>query len=419
MKILVLSYEYPPIGGGGGIICKNISENLASLGNRVTILTTALPNKKSLKSNIPADKKDESAIHQAEEVISALPETKNNHKLKIIRLPSMRKKSHQSNPLEMLSWIHKTKKFIKNKPGFIDFDICMAHFVMPGGEVALWLKKKYKLPYVLISHGHEIPWVHPRQMFFLHAGAYFRIKKACNRSELNFVQTAMMKANIDKFSGKKYRPKNIIIPNGADTQLFYPDPGKRKNKLRIIFVGRLVIQKDPMTFLKALRLLKNHTHDFEAHIIGDGNMRKKMERYVQKNGLSENTEFTGKVPAGRMTVEYQSAHLMAAPSLNEGMSIAALEALSCGVYLIATRASGFEDMIQAGVNGEFVPFRNPPYLANRLINFYENRMKPEKPETSIKTVKSWKTVTLQYQKILENICAGNTPHAPKSQTTNI
>ena len=49
MKILVLSYEYPPIGGGGGIICKNISENLAKLGNRVTVLTQHLNRKLTIR----------------------------------------------------------------------------------------------------------------------------------------------------------------------------------------------------------------------------------------------------------------------------------------------------------------------------------------------------------------------------------
>jgi len=44
MKILVLSYEYPPIGGGGGEICKNISENLAFLGNEICVLTTDFEN---------------------------------------------------------------------------------------------------------------------------------------------------------------------------------------------------------------------------------------------------------------------------------------------------------------------------------------------------------------------------------------
>ncbi|MDD3723840.1 MAG: glycosyltransferase family 4 protein, partial [Lutibacter sp.] len=334
---------------------------------------------------------------------STPPETAYNRKIKIIRLSSKRKNMHQSNPVEMLSWIHTTKKFIKNKPGFIDFDICMAHFVMPGGEVALWLKKKYGLPYVLISHGHEIPWVHPRQMFFLHVAAYFRIKKVCRQSELNFVQTGMMKTNIDRFLGKKYQYKNVIVPNGVDAALFHPDYSKRPQKLRIIFVGRLVIQKDPMTFLKAIKLLFNYTREFEVHIIGDGDLRKKMERYVQKKRLTENIIFMGKVPDSQMASEFQAAHLMAAPSLNEGMSIAALEALSCGVYLFATRASGFEDMIQDGVNGEFIPFRDPLKLSGRIIKFYKNLMKSKVPEISPPAVLDWEILSLRYQKFLETV----------------
>jgi glycogen synthase len=77
MKILVLSYEYPPIGGGGGIICKNISENLARLGNKVTVLTTAFHETSNSSFQIP--------------------------NLRIFRVPSKRKKAFQSNPAEMIS----------------------------------------------------------------------------------------------------------------------------------------------------------------------------------------------------------------------------------------------------------------------------------------------------------------------------
>ena len=257
MNILVLSYEYPPIGGGGGEICKNISENLTKLGNNVTVLTTAF-NSHNKQSNTKIQRRASSIQSPT-----------------IIRLPSKRKNAFQSSPFEMISWIKTTKEYIKNNPGFIDFDICMAHFVLPGGEVALWLKKRYNLPYVTISHGHEIPWVHPRQMFFFHLGAYFWIKKVCRHSKINFIQTKIMKANIDRFMGEKFRNKNIIVPNGVDTSRFYPDISKRKKKLRIIFVGRLVIQKDPMTFLKAIKVLSGITSDFEVRIPGDGNLRKK------------------------------------------------------------------------------------------------------------------------------------------------
>jgi glycosyltransferase involved in cell wall biosynthesis len=265
MKILVLSYEYPPIGGGGGVICKNISENLVKLGNKVTILTTALP---APGARHPAINNSRQSIFNDSQssIIN----------LNIIHLNALRKNAHESNPFEMLSWITKTKRYIKSNPGFIDFDICMAHFVLPGGEVARWLKKRYGLPYVLISHGHEIPWVHPGQMFLFHLAAYFWIKNVCRQSSANFIQTRMMKSNIDRFLGRRYHEKNIVIPNGVDTRSFYPDYSKRPNRLRIIFAGRLVIQKDPMTFLRAIKLFSGYTRDFEVHILGDGNLRNKL-----------------------------------------------------------------------------------------------------------------------------------------------
>jgi len=267
----------------------------------------------------------------------------------------------------MISWIKTTKNFIKENPGFIDFDVCMAHFVLPGGEVALWLKRKYKLPYVLVSHGHEIPWVHPKQMFFFHLGAYFWLKKVCKYSAYNFIQTQMMKDNIDAFLGEKYKKKNVIVPNGIDPGKFFPDYSKRGKKLRILFVGRLVLQKDPMTFLKAVNFLKASTNNFEVHILGGGELKTKMKEYVLNNNLREYVVFKGKVAPEQMLAEYQAAHLMVAPSLNEGMSIAALEALACGVYIIASRASGFEDMITERVNGELCDFGDWRGLSDLIV----------------------------------------------------
>lgn len=407
MKILVLSYEYPPIGGGGGVICKNISENLAKLGSIVTVITTNFP---ATNNQQPATNNQQPATSNQQPATSNLQQSiindsqSSNINLNIIRLNARRKNAHESNPLEMLSWISTTKKFISNNAGFMDFDICMAHFVLPGGEVARWLKKKYGLPYVLISHGHEIPWIHPRQMFLFHLSVYFWIKNVCKHSSANFIQTRMMKSNIDRFLGRKYHKKNIIIPNAVDTRSFYPDYSKRPDKLRIIFVGRLVIQKDPMTFLRAIKMFSDHTHDFEVHILGNGNLRKKMEGYVLKNGMEDNIKFLGKIDPERMLIEYQSAHLMVAPSLNEGMSISSMEALTAGVYLIATRASGFEDMISENINGDFTPFRNPKELEERIRRFYELNLQggiSQHDATSAPLkILDWKEISIQYQVLL-------------------
>jgi glycosyltransferase involved in cell wall biosynthesis len=379
MKILVLSYEYPPIGGGGGVICKNISENLAKLGNKVTVLTTAFHETSNYSIQIP--------------------------NLRIFHVPAKRKKAFESNPLEMLSWIRATKNFIRNNSGFVDFDVCMAHFVLPGGDVAQWLKRKHGLPYVLISHGHDIPWVHPWQMFFYHLGTYFRIKSVCIDSSINFIQTMMMKDNIDRFMGEKYSFKNIIVPNGVETSKFFPDYSKRPSLLKIIFVGRLVIQKDPMTFLKAIRIFYRETPNFEVHILGDGSLRKKMERFIIKYRLTEKVKLLSKITEEKMVEEYQSAHLMVAPSLNEGMSISALEALSCDVYLITTRASGFVEIIKEDINGNYVSFGNPGELAYMINTYFQTRFRENcKPNlaflTEFSNSFSWNKISRKYHEIL-------------------
>ena len=449
MKILVLNYEYPPIGGGGGIISKYISEGLARLGNEVTVVTTfferreekgerreekfnnyktAEPRRGDIfkppskpppirgeaqytvnmqprrgdilleneKSNHPSEPRRGDILLNDNPLVGCV-ETREN--LSIIRLNACRKSSFQSNPREMLSWMRITKKFLRSWNETPSFDICMAHFALPGGEVGRWLKKRFNIPYVVISHGHDIPWVHPRQMFFLHLAAYFWVRKICVQSQINFVQTRMMKSNIDRFLGRRHSEKNVVIPNGVDPSVFYPDYSKRPDKLRILFIGRLVIQKDPMTFLRALIIFSRHTRDFEVHILGDGNLRKRMERFILKYGLNENVTFLGKVQEEQMVSEYQSAHLMIAPSLNEGMSISALEALSCGVYLIATRASGYEDMITENANGEFTAFRNPAELAERIIRFYRTRCCKDfmlKEVTSLSKISCWKEICQRY-----------------------
>ena len=97
------------------------------------------------------------------------------------------------------------------------------------------LKGMYGLPYVLISHGHDIPWVHPRQMFLFHLGTYLWIRSVCRDSPVNFIQTGMMKDNIDRFMGEKHPRNNILIPNGVDTSKFYPDYSKRHRFVKNCF----------------------------------------------------------------------------------------------------------------------------------------------------------------------------------------
>ena len=346
MKILILNYEYPPLGGGAGVISQNIAEGLAELGHNITVLTTWYNN---------------------------LEEDSSRGNLRVIRLKSRRKFTYRSNPGEMLSWMIYAKRFLSKHLKQEPYDFIFANFALPGGELAYSMKTQFNIPYAIISHGHDIPWFAPQQMFWYHLFTYHWIRTICVNSSLNFVQSKEMKENIDRFTGHRISHRNIKIYNGWDSSVFYPDYSKRSEEFTILFPGRLVKQKDPFTFLRALDILQNKGYKFKAHILGDGPLRKKMEKFVASHNLKSNVDFKGWVSKEQMLKEYQSASLTVLPSLNEGMSIATLEALSCGQYVITTRISNNELLIKHGENGDFVGKRDYKMLAVLIEKFYNEK----------------------------------------------
>jgi glycosyltransferase involved in cell wall biosynthesis len=346
MKLLILNYEYPPLGGGAGVITQNIAEGLAARGHNITVLTTWF---------------------------SGEDEDITIENLRIIRLKSKRKVVYKSNPLEMLSWMHAAKSFLKKHLLTEKYDLSFANFSLPGGEVAYSMKLMYNLPYVVMSHGHDIPWFMPEQMMWYHALTYQWIRTICLQSKRNYVQSKDMKDNIDAFLSKTFSVKNKIIYNGWNSSIFSPDYSQRKSEFTILFPGRLVKQKDPMSFLKAIEMIKDKITNFKVIILGDGPLRKQMESFVSSKNISKIVEFKSWVDKTEMLYNYRSASLTVLPSLNEGMSIATLEALACGQYVIATRVSNNETLITPGTNGDFIEKKNPGDIAAKILDFYHTK----------------------------------------------
>jgi glycosyltransferase involved in cell wall biosynthesis len=388
MKILVLNYEYPPLGGGAGVITQHISEGLARLGHKITVITTWFEN---------------------------LPEKEEQDNLKIIRLKSKRKFTYRSNVLEMLSWVKFSKRFLVNFLIENSFDLCFANFAIPGGIVALYLKNKYNIPYAIISHGHDIPWFCKKEMFWYHLVLFPIIKNICKKSELNFVQTGEMKTNIDRFLGKKQASKNIIIANGCDTQQFFPETTRQSSLFKIIFSGRLVKQKDPFTFLNAVKLLSKKNIQYTATVFGDGPLRKSMEKFVKGNQLMEVVRFAGWVSKQKLAEEYRSADVFVQTSIHEAMSIAIMEALSSGTYVFCTSVGINSDLIYDGVSGEIIPVTNPIILAEKLTAFYYEKFLKGYIVDSNTTKKflikyDWATIVQQYELAFKNLSTSKQTH---------
>ena len=380
MNILMLNYEYPPLGGGAGQVTINICKQLAR-HNRVFVVTSGF---------------------------KGLPEIEESDNLIVYRLKCKRKKKFGSNVFEMLSWLRHSLKFCDEFLERQDVDIIFAHFSMPGGEVAYRLYKRFNIPYVIMSHGHDIPWFYPQQMFFYHLMLYFRIRKICRVSKTNFMLSPEMKSNADRFTGRDYSNKNLIIPNACDTN-FFPHVKKRNHdKLRLVFVGRFVHQKQPLAVIAALDLLNRKGIDFRVNFLGNGPLLKKMQLMVHKAKLEDKIKIKGWQSLGEIKKEYAKSHVFIMPSKAEGMSVAIIEALVSGLFVITSNAANQFNLIKEGVNGFVLNSNNPELIANKIEEYYENFFvkKIAVPDDAVKEIVdiyNWENIGEKYMEMLRKV----------------
>ena len=114
MKILVLNYEYPPLGAGAAPVCRDLVSEMAKQGHQVTVVTMGF---------------------------KGLPEYEVQNGAEIYRLECLRRHEHSCSPLEQLTYIHNAERFLGTYLKTHRCDICHVHFVVPTGLIALWIKK--------------------------------------------------------------------------------------------------------------------------------------------------------------------------------------------------------------------------------------------------------------------------------------
>ena len=153
-----------------------------------------------------------------------------------------------------------------------------------------------------------------------------------------------------------------VIPNGVDTEVFTPGPGEDSVRERLelsgkrvlISVSRLVKKNGLDTVVDALpRLLERH-RDAVLVLIGDGAERRALEARAKELSVGHALRFTGTVDH-ECTADYlRLADVFVRPSRSEGLGSAFLEAMACGVPVIATPVGGIPDFLRHEENGLFV-----------------------------------------------------------------
>jgi glycosyltransferase involved in cell wall biosynthesis len=149
-----------------------------------------------------------------------------------------------------------------------------------------------------------------------------------------------------------------VLPNGVSPELWHVQrqPGD-ENRVVLASVMRLAARKRPLQFLKMLREVRDHLPGhvaLEVRIAGDGPKRRAMEAYLRRHDMTSWVQLAGQLPQRGIKETFADADLYASPSTLESFGIAALEARSAGLPVVAFARSGVSDFITDGQNGLLV-----------------------------------------------------------------
>jgi glycosyltransferase involved in cell wall biosynthesis len=365
MKILILNYEFPPLGGGASPVSYEIAKRFSERGYVVDVVTMSY---KGLKKT-----------------------EKVNENLTVYRVPSWRSKKEICHPWEQLTYLFtgffQCRKLIKKS----QYYTCHCHFLIPTGILACVLKKIYGLEYILTAHGSDVPGFNNDRFKVLHKFTRPFLRCVIKNSQKTISPSKYLKELILSKIDDKINNKVALIPNGINISNFKP-----KNKEKIIFsTGRLLKRKGFHYLIKAV---SNEDLGFEVHIAGDGPMRNHLEELAKESktkivfhGWIDNTgkEF-------KNLIEKSSIFVLA--SLKENASISLLEGMSAGCAMVTTNISGCPETVgEAGKIAEAGNVEDLREKVEELTNDREELQKFQKmARKRVEEVFDWEKVINKY-----------------------
>jgi glycosyltransferase involved in cell wall biosynthesis len=151
-----------------------------------------------------------------------------------------------------------------------------------------------------------------------------------------------------------------VIPNGIDESVWAPERTDAfqgvsgGEALEAISVMRMAPRKRTLPLVRIVEEALDRGVDMHLTLVGDGPERSSAERYVQRNDLEAAIRFTGRRTGEEIRQLYRTSDLFIQPSVHESFGIAALEARTAGLPVLARAQSGTVDFIRDGREGVIV-----------------------------------------------------------------
>ena len=173
--------------------------------------------------------------------------------------------------------------------------------------------------------------------------------------------------------GLDARRARVITP-AVDEQVYFPlsKRSPREGPLQVLGLGTLIWRKGFEDALLAVAQLRDRGVEIRYHLVGEGRDRQRLQFAVRDLGLEQQVTFHGSMKSQEIPALMQRCDAFLLSSVCEGISNAALEAMSCGLAVVSTRCGGMEEAIEDQKHGLLVPARDPAAMADALERLASN-----------------------------------------------
>lgn len=344
MNFLLINYEYPPIGGGGGNATREIARALVRRGHAATVLTTRWADQ-------PAEAFEDS--------------------IRLIRLNSPRRHADRSNIYEMGCFMSAALARGLKRLGAFRPDAVIGFFALPGGPPTIQIAHHFRVPSIVCLRGGDVPgsspdlaWMH--RMF---APMLRRVWKGADHLVANSEGLAEL--------ARKFEPgvRVDVIPNGVDIERFFPrtqEEPQADRPLRILTIGRLSTDNKalPEGLMMAMRALHGLPDELRSmwrlSIAGDGPAAPALMREVERMDAARQVDFLGWKDNGEVPALMKQSDILLHPTRSEGCPNVVLEAMASGLAVVATQATGTADLLIHGQTGMLSPWGDEADLRKSL-----------------------------------------------------
>ena len=372
MKILMLSWEYPPrIVGGIARVVHDLSKRLIKDGHDVTVVTY----------------RD-----------GDIPYYENDNGVEVYRIDN-----YIISPNNFIDWIMQMNFNMLAKVNELiakgeKFDVVHAHDGLVA-YAAKTLKNSYDIPLVSTIHATESgrnKGIHDDTQRYINDTEWMLTYES---SEV-IVNSNYMKNELQRLFGLPYEKINVV-PNGINVNAFngverdyeFRRQYAADNEKIILFVGRLVFEKGIQHLIDAMPKILEYYNDAKLVIAGKGGMLDELKAKVDMLGLSQKVYFTGYLNSKQVTKMYKCADISVFPSTYEPFGIVALEAMLAGVPTVVSDTGGLNEIVNHGVNGMKSYTGNANSLADSILTLlYDQHLCSEvtkKAKQKVKEEYNW------------------------------